>query len=373
MARTCAIAKRDHALPGLMCSLVTTLFLAVFVVVGAAPAHALTSPLHGQLKGSALWESYKARFTTADGRVVDNANKNISHSEGQGFAMIAAVAADDPATFSKLWTFTKTRLGVRKDALFAWKYQPNRLFKVKDKNNATDGDLIIAWALLEAAHAGFGRQYSAEANAILRDLKKLVRRDSAFGLFLRPAAYGFSPEHQKGREVINLSYWVFPAFERIARLTNDPFWRALTKSGERLIQVASQNAAGLPADWSALKLHTGRVGTAPNFDKRFSYNAVRIPLYLAWNGKGDASTLATFRTNWMGRSRSLAHIDVDRNRIKGTFKDRGYHAIAALVNCSLSGTRFPDRLRAKLDTLYYPASLHLLSVIAIKQRYPQCW
>lgn len=352
--------------------LVLTTVFAVTLML-SMPAHALQSPVHGQLKGHPLWENYKARFTTADGRVVDNANKNISHSEGQGFAMIMAVAADDPAAFARLWAFTKSRLGVRKDSLFAWRYQPNRIFKVKDKNNATDGDLIIAWALLEASKAGFGDHYRTEGLAILRDLKKLVRRDKAFGWFMRPAAYGFSPEHQKGREVINLSYWVFPAFERIAHLTDDPLWRSLSKSGERMIRSASQNAAGLPADWSALRLHSGQIGTAPNFDKRFSYNAVRIPLYLAWNGKGDASTLAAFRSNWMGRSKQLAHIDVDRNRIKGTFKDRGYHAIAALVNCSLSGTRFPEKLRGNLDKLYYPASLHLLSVIAVKQRYPQCW
>ncbi|MEO1542393.1 MAG: glycosyl hydrolase family 8, partial [Pseudomonadota bacterium] len=32
---------------------------------------------------------------------------------------------------------------------------PNCLFKVRDRNNATDGDVLIAWALLEAAEAGF--------------------------------------------------------------------------------------------------------------------------------------------------------------------------------------------------------------------------
>ncbi|MEO0545401.1 MAG: glycosyl hydrolase family 8 [Pseudomonadota bacterium] len=347
------------------------------LVISAAavlPAQALQRPLHGVMRGDPMWEAYKARFITRDGRVIDNANKNISHSEGQGFAMLLAVAADDPATFARLWQFTKSKLGVRKDALFAWRYQPNRIFKVKDKNNATDGDVLIAWALLEAAEAGFGTVYRSEANMILASARKLIKADSAFGLYMRPGAHGFSPEHQKGKEVLNLSYWVFPAFERISVLTGDPIWRLLNRSGDLLIKGASQNAAGLPADWSALKRNSGKIGTAANFDSRFSYNAVRIPLYLAWNGKGDATALTAIRKNWMARSgKGLKHIEVNRNRAKDTFRDRGYHAIAALVNCSLSGTPFPASLRGTLDKLYYPASLHLLSIVATKQRYPQCW
>ncbi len=31
------------------------------------------------------WRQYKERFVTSDGRVVDNANGGISHSEGQGY------------------------------------------------------------------------------------------------------------------------------------------------------------------------------------------------------------------------------------------------------------------------------------------------
>ena len=38
------------------------------------------------------WESYKSRFMMADGRIVDTGNGNVSHTEGQGFAMLLAVA-----------------------------------------------------------------------------------------------------------------------------------------------------------------------------------------------------------------------------------------------------------------------------------------
>ncbi len=34
------------------------------------------------------WERYKARFMMPDGRIIDTANGNVSHTEGQGFAML---------------------------------------------------------------------------------------------------------------------------------------------------------------------------------------------------------------------------------------------------------------------------------------------
>jgi endoglucanase len=53
------------------------------------------------------WRIYADRFITADGRVVDNANGNVSHSEGQGYAMLLAERLDDRDTFAKIWLWTK--------------------------------------------------------------------------------------------------------------------------------------------------------------------------------------------------------------------------------------------------------------------------
>ena len=49
------------------------------------------------------WEAYKARFLMTDGRIVDTGNKNVSHSEGQGYAMLMAVASNDKAAFDRIW------------------------------------------------------------------------------------------------------------------------------------------------------------------------------------------------------------------------------------------------------------------------------
>ena len=34
------------------------------------------------------WSAYKSRFLMPDGRIIDTANKNVSHTEGQGFSML---------------------------------------------------------------------------------------------------------------------------------------------------------------------------------------------------------------------------------------------------------------------------------------------
>ncbi|MEQ5261408.1 glycosyl hydrolase family 8, partial [Morganella morganii] len=33
------------------------------------------------------WQQFKERYIKDDGRVIDSANNNISHSEGQGYGM----------------------------------------------------------------------------------------------------------------------------------------------------------------------------------------------------------------------------------------------------------------------------------------------
>ena len=42
------------------------------------------------------WRSYKQRFVATDGRVIDTGNKNVSHTEGQGYAMLFAAGGRRP-------------------------------------------------------------------------------------------------------------------------------------------------------------------------------------------------------------------------------------------------------------------------------------
>ncbi|HAI06581.1 MAG TPA: endoglucanase, partial [Pantoea sp.] len=92
------------------------------------------------------WDSFKSRFVTSEGRVIDTANNNVSHTEGQGYGMLLAVANDDRVTFDRLWQWTRSQLGNPQTDLFYWRYTPGTANPVADKNNAADGDVLLAWA-----------------------------------------------------------------------------------------------------------------------------------------------------------------------------------------------------------------------------------
>ena len=70
------------------------------------------------------WESYKSRFMMPDGRIIDTGNGNVSHTEGQGFAMLLAVGNNDRPAFDKLWQWTDKTLRNKENGLFYWRYNP---------------------------------------------------------------------------------------------------------------------------------------------------------------------------------------------------------------------------------------------------------
>ncbi|MEN0041678.1 MAG: glycosyl hydrolase family 8 [Pseudomonadota bacterium] len=313
-----------------------------------------------------LWQAYKLQFLRNTGAIVDTANGGISHSEGQGYGMLLAVAARDEPAFARIWAFARQHLQVRDDALFSWKFDASKTPAVADTNNASDGDLLIAWALLEAHAADFSGELRREAMAILADLQKLKRVHSVHGAYLLPGAAGFENRKQDGADVVNLSYGVFPAFTRIAELTGDTSWLDFNTGTRNMLAAASRNAAGLPSDWSRLPANGVTMAAASGWDATFSYNAIRVPLYAAWNGDVAPS-------GWTAIATKPAIVNVETGATEEVLRDMGYSAIGAVSACAESGMLFPEQLRTAIDRHYYPASLQLLSAIVIRQRYPQCW
>jgi len=186
---------------------------ALMIFVASCTTHAQSDSgfrtlpkLVSSLNAPGMWDLYKQQFVKPDGRVIDNVNGSISHSESQGYGMVLAVAANDRVAFKKIWDFTKKRLFVRKDGLAAWLFKPNEDEtggEITDMNNATDGDLLIAWALAEAAIAGYGDQYMIDAIDIVTAMQPMFTQDKNFGMLMAPGAQGFSAEERGGYPVVN--------------------------------------------------------------------------------------------------------------------------------------------------------------------------
>lgn len=305
------------------------------------------------------WRVFRQSFIGSQGRVIDSGQNGISHSEGQGFAMLLATHYGDRDAFDRLWQWTRQHLQVREDRLLAWRWEPDK--GVSDRNNASDADLLVAWALLRAAEKWGEPAWLADAAAIARDIRARLLRRTAHGLILLPGAEGF--DHRDGARV-NLSYWVFPALRELQRADSSAEWGELASNGITLLQYARFGRWDLPPDW--LKL-SEKVMPASGYPERFGYDAVRIPLYLLWSGQDSDALLAPYRRFWSyftGARFLPAWTSLKDDSVDSHDALPGIKGIAQWVMDG-DGVRLPA-VEASGD--YYSAVLLLLAGMAIAER-----
>ena len=125
----------------------------------------------------------------------------------------------------------------------------------------------------------------------------------------------------------------------------------------------------MPTDWISLK---GAPRPADGYPKTFGYDAIRIPLYLAWGGLASKATLAPYAALWADPAAPPRRLDLAAGETLEPMPNKGYLAIAALTRCAALRTRIPaDLTGADLDS-YYPSTMRALALLAARQRFPQC-
>jgi endoglucanase len=311
------------------------------------------------------WRGFRDRFMSADGRIVDTANDGISHSEGQGYAMLIAEWADDRESFERLLGWTRANLSRSSDNLFAWRWNPAHRPAVRDKNNASDGDVMIAWALLRAADRWNVPAWRALAERIGRDILRLCVRQVAGRTVLLPGVLGFE---KPDRVTLNPSYCHLPATRALARMVPDSSWARLDADGRWLMDAARFGHWNLPVDWVDLGRTDGALRPAADRAPRFSWDAIRVPLFLAWAGHGGTATMGAVHQFWtLARPERLpAWADVRANTLSPYAGHAGVAAVAALSLAALSGR--PPQLPSQAEaTDYYGSALVMLSRIAAQE------
>jgi endoglucanase len=233
---------------------------------------------------AADWKTYKEAFVSSDGRIIDFFQNSTSHSEGQGYGMLLAEMHGDREAFDRILRWTRDNLNLRRDALHAWSWgqRPNGLWSVMDYNNASDGDALIAWALSKAADRWGEADYREAALRIVRDMRVHLAVTVGDFRLIAPAYYGF--ESDSGA-VFNTGYFVLPAFRQFARDDDPAFWERVLKDSRRLLAMAAFSRFRLPADW--VLLENGRAAVYSAKSPFFGYEAIRVPLYQAWDGQAD--------------------------------------------------------------------------------------
>jgi len=322
------------------------------------------------------WRTYKTTFLAPEGRVVDASQKGASHSEGQGTGMLLAAAADDREGFDRIWRWTRRHLQ-RSDGLFHWKYDPTAADPITDPNDASDGDLLIAWALLRASRlwhdAGYGKESSRIFDAIE---KKLIRRVGGYTVLLPGAKYFDSD----AGATINPSYFIFPALQDAAVERHSEKWIELYEDSLKFLRAARFGRFDLPPDWAYLSAR-GTVRPVEGRKPTFGYDAMRIPLYLAWAGHVSSYHLKPFVQFWEtygGARGAPSSINLKTGEFSKYAPEPGVVAIRDFVLAAYRarGRRSDPRdisaslPRVSAEDSYYSASLIMLSRLALLDNRP---
>ncbi|MBV1830317.1 endoglucanase [Komagataeibacter sp. AV436] len=308
------------------------------------------------------WSIFRSKYFRPDGRIVDTGNSGESHSEGQGYGMLFSAAAGDRAAFEAIWTWARANLQHKEDALFSWRYLEGHNPPVADKNNATDGDLLIALGLAWAGKRWKRADYIQDAMAIYGDVLKLMTRPVGPYTVLLPGAVGFLT---KDAVTLNLSYYVMPSLMQAFALTGDAQWTKVMGDGLQIIAKGRFGEWKLPPDWLSINLHTNAFSIAKGWPPRFSYDAIRVPLYLSWAHMLTPELLADFSRFWnhYGASALPGWVDLTNGTRSPYNAPPGYLAVASCTGLASAG---------ELPTLdhapdYYSAALTMLAYIARNQ------
>jgi endoglucanase len=222
---------------------------ALTLLVGACGSSGSNSPAPDESDGSAVASAkqFLAHYVDGDGRVVRHDQGGDTVSEGQGYALLLAVAARDSATFTRVWTWTAHHLQ-QPSHLFASRWAGGR---VTSTEPAADADVQIAWALSLAARRFHHPAWTDAAREIaVAVAEHEVGYDEAGRPFLAAGPWAI------GSRTAEPGYWTPPATTALAALTKDNRWRDLRTSYAMHLRAVTRNAATLPPDWAAIGANT---------------------------------------------------------------------------------------------------------------------
>lgn len=198
--------------------------------------------------------------------------------------MFFALIAGDKETFSRLLSWSNDNLsnGELGKVLPAWQWgkSDNGEWKILDKNAASDADLWMAYALMEAGRLWQQDDYLERGRNLSQQiLQQEVIPLPGLGHTLLPGPYGFNPEPSLWR--LNPSYAPVQLLRYFSE--NDKRWLAVLNSSIKLIHKSSHK--GFTPDWVQFRLRKGVVRDSQTQGKG-SYDAIRVYL---WAGMLDVN------------------------------------------------------------------------------------
>ena len=272
-------------------------------------------------------------------------------SEGIGYGMLLGAANDDQPLFDKLWKFYLDHVDAR--GLMNWAMNACAPPGDNHANSATDGDLDVAMALVQA-NARWGG-YAAAAQSLIGKIKQ-YETDSCNGLnVLRPGDLfgGCSDVNNMGK--VNPSYFA-PAYYRVfatVDTANAAFWIKLAGDSYTMLAQYQTTMGGLVPEWGFVD---GRTDGGP-----YAYNACRTPWRIAvdylWFCTPEARTFLQGVSAYVDGHGGIAGVPFDKNSaFLGAFALSGMPLGQAKLDAYVSAW-----LAAPVDdTPYFQATLRRL-------------
>lgn len=303
------------------------------------------------------WAAYRQRFIQADGRVIDWEDGARTVSEGQAYAMLRSVLANDPATFDLTLRWAENNLSRSSlpndadgaDHLWAWKWgkATDGSWGILDSNFASDADIDAITALIFAARRWQRSDYLELARLKLADLwiqatVTLPVLGKEAPRYLLPGSLStFQP--RPGAIYVNPSYFAPYAFRLFAQVDPDRDWLALVESSyDILAQVDQLSPKGLPSDWAILDLASQTLTTIPSdapLRSQYGFDAYRVWWRVAW----DAA--------WFEEVRAKAFLEENLPFLNQLWQD--HQSIPAVL--TLSGKALVDYESTAQYAMLYPA------------------
>jgi endo-1,4-beta-D-glucanase Y/4-amino-4-deoxy-L-arabinose transferase-like glycosyltransferase len=313
------------------------------------------------------WQNYKKNFITDSGQVIDKSS-NKTTSEGQSYALLRSVWIDDQSSFDKIWQWTKTNLQIRKsDKLLAWqlKSDNNGKYSILDTENATDGDLDAALALLLASKRWQNdsikqKSYEDQAREIVQDIWKQRVVTIGDKLALLP----FTSQKDKNYEILNPSYFSPAHYRMFSELDKNNNWNNLAFDSYSILEEMQKNRILIP-NWIKFNYKTNSFEDATSISgneaENYGYDAFRVfwraGLDYKWYKRGEA-------LNFLGRNKDFfekefnekktvaASYDKNGKRIEdyeSTATDSAVQRVLELTNSTSAGRFWQSKFIERID------------------------
>lgn len=314
----------------------------------------------------ASWSEYKTLFVAEDGRVIDRVNGDITHSESIGYALYFAVKSGDMESFEKIYQWYKNNLKQNEFGLISWKWGKDKdgSWHVLDTNNASDGDLWIAYTNLLMYEKTKNSLYKTEALELMKNIKQHLVVKQAGLVYLLPAKQGF--ETRTTLE-INLSYYLFFIFDKFSEYDEDTIWKELKHDGINLLYKARFTPLVLNADWISVDKNTSKVTYTRN--NSFGFDAIRIPYNILKSDIKDKDRLLEPYRNYVDTMKLSGTIFGVSDLKSGTISIYNYsfahlsiyNMLDKHFNKKKSFTADLNRLKGERKDDYYSYSIYLFT------------